>query len=149
MDGGTSQICARFDLGLSQPGEGQAVSQHTAQLGERRLAARPFVVHALPPDCSSVSIFVQANHGEHRIRDLRSRQHPTVCREYAVTVAVVVVSITTLVVVVALLAAAGAAKLARLDGASYPTALKQAATAFAAVLTLAAAVTAALAAVCA
>ncbi|MFC8247884.1 hypothetical protein [Streptomyces chartreusis] len=49
-----------------------------------------------------------------------------------------------LVIVVALLAAAGAAKLARLDGATWPTALTRAAVAFTAVITLAAAVTAAL-----
>ncbi|MGW0188196.1 hypothetical protein ACWDV7_20825 [Streptomyces sp. NPDC003362] len=52
---------------------------------------------------------------------------------------------TALVLVVALLAAAGAGKLARMDGATYPAALTRAATAFAAVLTLAAAVTAGLA----
>ena len=52
-----------------------------------------------------------------------------------------------LVLVVALLTAAGAATLARLDGATYPAALKQAAIAFATVVSLAAAVTAALAAV--
>jgi hypothetical protein len=46
-----------------------------------------------------------------------------------------------LVVLVALLAAAGAGKLARLDGATYPTALLRAAATFAAVLTLAAALT--------
>lgn len=45
----------------------------------------------------------------------------------------------------ALFAAVGAGKLARLDGASYPAALTRAAAAFAAVVTLAAAVTAALA----
>ncbi|WP_432124314.1 hypothetical protein [Streptomyces sp. C10-9-1] len=44
---------------------------------------------------------------------------------------------TALVIVVALLAAAGAGKLARLDGATYPTALTRAATTFTAVLTLA------------
>ncbi|MFF5161455.1 hypothetical protein ACFY3N_35700 [Streptomyces sp. NPDC000348] len=44
---------------------------------------------------------------------------------------------TALVVVVAVLAAAGAGKLARLDGATYPTALTRAATAFTTVLTLA------------
>ncbi|MFC3573098.1 hypothetical protein ACFOZ0_07355 [Streptomyces yaanensis] len=49
-----------------------------------------------------------------------------------------------LVVLVALLAAAGAGKLARLDGATYPTALLRAAATFAAVLTLAAAPTGAL-----
>lgn len=52
-----------------------------------------------------------------------------------------------LVVVVALLAAVAAGKLARLDGGSYPTAFIRAATAFAATLTLAAAVTCALTAV--
>ncbi|WP_329533424.1 hypothetical protein OG568_27040 [Streptomyces sp. NBC_01450] len=49
-----------------------------------------------------------------------------------------------LVALVALLVAAGAGKLARLDGATYPTALLRAAATFAAVLTLAAALTAAL-----
>lgn len=49
-----------------------------------------------------------------------------------------------LVVVLAVLAAAGAGKLARLDGATYPAALARAAVAFAGILTLAAAVTAAL-----
>ncbi|MBP0454013.1 hypothetical protein J5Y04_31400 [Kitasatospora sp. RG8] len=57
----------------------------------------------------------------------------------------VVLLTTALVVVFALLAAAAAGTLARLDGATYPTALMRAATAFAAVLTLAAAVTGALA----
>ncbi|WP_328456339.1 hypothetical protein OG780_39100 [Streptomyces sp. NBC_00386] len=62
---------------------------------------------------------------------------------------VTVVLLTTgLILVIALLAAVGAGKLARMDGASYPAALKQAATAFATVITLAAAVTAALATVC-
>jgi hypothetical protein len=50
-----------------------------------------------------------------------------------------------LVVVIALMAAAVAGKLARLDGASYPAAMTRAATTFAAVLTLAAAITGALA----
>lgn len=53
---------------------------------------------------------------------------------------------TALVLVVAALAAASAGKLARLDGATYPAALARAATAFAAFLTLAAAVAGALAA---
>ncbi|MBK3646713.1 hypothetical protein [Streptomyces sp. MBT33] len=53
--------------------------------------------------------------------------------------------ITALVVIFGLLTAAGAGKLARLDGATYPAALMRAAAAFAAVLTLAAAVTGALA----
>ncbi|MFF3891256.1 hypothetical protein [Streptomyces sp. NPDC001914] len=60
-------------------------------------------------------------------------------------VAIVLLTIA-LVIVVALLAAAGAGKLARLDGATYPTAIIRAATAFAAVITLAATVTEVLAA---
>ncbi|MFE1265740.1 hypothetical protein ACFW5X_35235 [Streptomyces albogriseolus] len=61
--------------------------------------------------------------------------------------AVAIVLLTTaLVLVVALLAAAGACKLARMDGATYPVALTRGTTAFATVITLAAAVTAALAA---
>ncbi|MEU8950748.1 hypothetical protein [Streptomyces sp. NPDC048489] len=60
-------------------------------------------------------------------------------------VAVVLLTIV-LVIVVALLAAAGAGKLARLDGATYPTAIIRAASVFAAVITLAATVTAVLAA---
>jgi hypothetical protein len=59
----------------------------------------------------------------------------------------VILQTTALVTVIALLAAAGAGKLARMDGATYPTALTRAATAFAAVITLAATVTAALAAI--
>ncbi|WAZ26595.1 hypothetical protein STRCI_008189 [Streptomyces cinnabarinus] len=62
------------------------------------------------------------------------------------SVAVVLLTVA-LVIVVALLAAAGTGKLARLDGATYPTALARAATAFGAVITLAAAVTAAIASV--
>jgi hypothetical protein len=58
----------------------------------------------------------------------------------------VVLLTTALVIVVALLAAAGAGKLARMEGATYPIALTRAAAAFTAVLTLAATVTAALAA---
>ncbi|MGW3521582.1 hypothetical protein [Streptomyces hydrogenans] len=50
---------------------------------------------------------------------------------------------TAVVLVTALLAAAGAGKLARLDGATYPASLTHAALAFTAVLSLAAAVTAA------
>ncbi|WP_406485515.1 hypothetical protein [Streptomyces microflavus] len=60
-------------------------------------------------------------------------------------VAVVLLTIA-LMIIVALLAAAGAGKLARMDGATYPTALARAATAFAAVVSLAAAVTATLSA---
>lgn len=59
----------------------------------------------------------------------------------------VILQTTALVLIVGLLAAAGAGKLARMDGASYPTALTSAAMAFTAVITLAATVTAALAAV--
>lgn len=60
----------------------------------------------------------------------------------------VVLSIAALVIVVAALAAAGAATLARLDGAGYPSAFKQAAVTFAAVITLATAVTTAIAQTC-
>ncbi|WP_329174926.1 hypothetical protein OG754_19200 [Streptomyces decoyicus] len=60
---------------------------------------------------------------------------------------VVVLLTAALVVVLALLAAAAAGKLARLDGATYPTAISRAAITFAAVLTLAATLTGALAAV--
>ncbi|MFM9373765.1 hypothetical protein [Streptomyces sp. Da 82-17] len=49
-----------------------------------------------------------------------------------------------LVTVLALLIAVGAGKLARLDGATYPAALMRAAATFAAVLTLASALTGAL-----
>ncbi|MFI6150305.1 hypothetical protein [Streptomyces sp. NPDC051109] len=52
---------------------------------------------------------------------------------------------TVMALVVAVLVAAGAGKLARLDGATYPAAILRAATAFASVLTLTAAATAALA----
>ncbi|MFD6343131.1 hypothetical protein ACFWF9_00190 [Streptomyces roseolus] len=52
------------------------------------------------------------------------------------------------IIVLALLAAAGAGKLARLDGATYPTALTRAVVAFAAVLTLAAAIATVLTDVC-
>ncbi|MFE2581266.1 hypothetical protein [Streptomyces sp. NPDC059378] len=59
------------------------------------------------------------------------------------TVAVVVLAIA-VVLLVALLSAVGAGTLARMDGATWPTAFTRAATTFAAVITLAAAVTAAL-----
>ncbi|THA61531.1 hypothetical protein E6R60_36190 [Streptomyces sp. A0642] len=52
------------------------------------------------------------------------------------TVLAIILLTGTLVVVFALLAAAGVAKLARLDGATYPAALVRAATTFTAVLTL-------------
>jgi hypothetical protein len=93
--------------------------------------------------CSPVSIFVPANPGAHRFHDLGTRQHPTVYREPAVAVAVVLLT-TALVIVIALLAAAGAGKLARMDGATYPIALTRAAITFATVITLAATVTATL-----
>lgn len=57
----------------------------------------------------------------------------------------VILLATALVVVFALLAATTAGILARLDGATYPTALLRAAATFAAALTLAAAVAGALA----
>ena len=59
------------------------------------------------------------------------------------TVAVVLLTVA-VVLVVALLSAVGAGMLARIDGATWPTALTRAAGTFAAVLALAAAVTAAL-----
>ncbi len=65
--------------------------------------------------------------------------------EIAVNHIAIVLLATALVVVLALLTAAAAGTLARLDGATYPTALMRAATTFAASLTLAAAVTGALA----
>ncbi|MFE2729358.1 hypothetical protein [Kitasatospora sp. NPDC059327] len=70
---------------------------------------------------------------------------PTSTRRFTVYTAFTILTATALVVVAALIAAAAAGKLARLDGASYPAALTRAATAFAAVLTLAAATAAALA----
>jgi len=63
-----------------------------------------------------------------------------------VSVAIVLLTIA-LILVVALLAAAGAAMLARLDGATYPAAFQQAALTFATMISLAAAVTAALSSV--
>ncbi|MBP8535352.1 hypothetical protein [Streptomyces sp. MK37H] len=57
----------------------------------------------------------------------------------------VVLLTTALVVLFALLAAVGAGTLARLDGATYPATLMRAATTFATVLTLAAALAGALA----
>ncbi|MET9116076.1 hypothetical protein ABZX38_18015 [Streptomyces longwoodensis] len=52
---------------------------------------------------------------------------------------------TALVITTAVMAAAGAGKLARMDGATYPAAFTRAAVAFAAVITLASTVVAALA----
>ncbi|MFE2326859.1 hypothetical protein ACFXD5_23540 [Streptomyces sp. NPDC059385] len=105
-------------------------------------------MHVLAPwlrMCSTVFIFFAANPGKHRFHDRRPRQHPIVYREPAVNVAVVLLT-TALVLIIALLAAAGAGKLARMDGATYPAALTRAGTAFATVITLAATVTAVLAA---
>lgn len=62
----------------------------------------------------------------------------TVFREPVVTLALILAT-TALVLVIAVLTAAGAAKLARLDGATYPAALTRAAVAFTTVVTLAAA----------
>ncbi|KUN75414.1 hypothetical protein [Streptomyces griseoruber] len=59
------------------------------------------------------------------------------------TVAIVLLAVA-VVLIVALLAAVGAGMLARIDGATWPTALTRAAGAFTAVLALAAAVTTAL-----
>ncbi|MFD9303021.1 hypothetical protein ACFWCB_10150 [Streptomyces sp. NPDC060048] len=93
----------------------------------------------------AVFIFLPANPGEHGFRNLRHVNAPNAYREIAVTVAVVLLA-TAFVTVVALLAAAAAGKLARMDHASYPTALTRAATTFAAVITLAAVVAGTLAA---
>lgn len=57
------------------------------------------------------------------------------------TVAVALLTIA-LTLIIALIAGAAAGKLARLDGATYPTALTRATITFAAVLTLAATITA-------
>ncbi|MDH6604486.1 putative membrane-bound mannosyltransferase [Streptomyces sp. SAI-208] len=58
------------------------------------------------------------------------------------TVAIALLTVA-VVVVIALLAAVGAGMLARIDGATWPTAFTRAANGFAAVLALAAAITAA------
>ncbi|MFD0287694.1 hypothetical protein [Streptomyces lutosisoli] len=89
-------------------------------------------------------IIVRLNHGEHRFRDVRTCQRSVVYRELVVPGLAVILITAALVVILALLVAAGAGKLARLDGATYPAALMRSAAAFAAVLTLAAAVTGAL-----
>ncbi|MET8412921.1 hypothetical protein ABZV34_33435 [Streptomyces sp. NPDC005195] len=62
------------------------------------------------------------------------------------SVAIVLLAVA-VVVIVALLSAIGAGALARLDGATWPTALTRAAGTFAAVLALAAAVTTTFAAI--
>ncbi|ONK15568.1 hypothetical protein STBA_64010 [Streptomyces sp. MP131-18] len=91
--------------------------------------------------CSTVFILVPANPGAQQLHDLGPCQRPTFYRE---SVVAVVLLYTLLVTVVALLTAACAGKLARMDGATFPTALARAATTFATVVTLAATVTAAL-----
>ncbi|MCY1655546.1 hypothetical protein OG337_35295 [[Kitasatospora] papulosa] len=88
-------------------------------------------------------IFGPVNHGAQRFRELGFCQHPTVFRESAMTVAIVLLA-GAVVLVVALLSATGAGVLARIDGETWPTACTRAAGTFAAVLALAAAVTAAL-----
>lgn len=95
--------------------------------------------------CSPVFIFYRRTLAN---RFLAKFDHDTPAdhREHAVTVALALLT-TALVIVIALLAAFGAGKLARLDGATYPAALTRAAAAFAATVTLAAAVAGALAAV--
>jgi len=97
--------------------------------------------------CPPVFIIVGLSHGEHRFRELQTRQRPVDCRELAVPDLVIVLFSIGLVMLFALLVAAAAAKLARLAGADYPSALMRGAGAFAAVVTLAAAVTGAIAAV--
>jgi hypothetical protein len=91
-----------------------------------------------------MSIFVALNHAEHRIRDLRGVPFRRSWEPEVSDLAVVLFTIA-IVLIAAFLAAAVAGKVARLDGATYPAALLRAATAFATVLTLAAAVTTALA----
>ncbi|MFC9916534.1 hypothetical protein [Streptomyces sp. NPDC059862] len=88
-------------------------------------------------------IIVQSRPGEHPFHDLQ-HVNITVCKGVTMPGIAIVLLTAALVVVVALLVAAGAGKLARLDGATYPTALIRAAAAFATVITLAAAVTGAL-----
>lgn len=97
--------------------------------------------------CPPLFIFVSANQDAHGCGDYQTRQHPI--RRMELTVSTVVVLLfADLVLVIALLAAACSAKLVRLEGASYPAALRHAAATFGAVLALAAAVTAALGALC-
>lgn len=92
-------------------------------------------------------IFIRPNPAEQRFQDLGARQHLTVLREFAVSVLAVLLLVVGLLLTLALLAAAAAGILARMDGATYPAAITRAATAFLAVLTLAAAATGALASV--
>ncbi|WP_371545868.1 hypothetical protein OG266_13865 [Streptomyces sp. NBC_00554] len=92
-------------------------------------------------------IIVRPNHGEHRFRELHTSQRPVDYTELVVPDLVIVLFSFGLVMIFALLVAAATAKLARLAGANYPSALMRGAGAFAAVVTLAAAVTCALAAV--
>ncbi|MFH9554629.1 hypothetical protein [Streptomyces sp. NPDC017435] len=89
---------------------------------------------AAPVVCSLVSVFIPVHPGAQEFGDLQPRQHPTVYRESAVAVAIVLLTIA-LVLVTALLAAAGAGKLARIDGATYSAALTRAAITFATAIT--------------
>ncbi|MFF8958710.1 hypothetical protein [Streptomyces sp. NPDC014894] len=89
-------------------------------------------------------IFARLNLGVQELLHLEPRQHLHPTGSPAVTVPVVLL-VASLVIILALLAGIAAGKLARLDGASYPSAIRQAATAFTVVITLAAAVTAAFA----
>jgi hypothetical protein len=81
----------------------------------------------------------------HTVSATFGKSTPRCTKELAVSGIALVLVTTALVVVFALLAATAAGKLARLDGATYPTALTRAAAAFAAVFTLAAALIGALA----
>ncbi|MFH8698590.1 hypothetical protein [Streptomyces chartreusis] len=89
-------------------------------------------------------IFVQTHPGKHLFQDLGDVNTPPY-KEVAVSNLAVILLTATLVVVLGLLAAAAAGKLARLDGASYPSAFMRAASTFLAVMMLAAALTSALA----
>ncbi|MFF8975079.1 hypothetical protein [Streptomyces sp. NPDC014995] len=89
--------------------------------------------------------FVRLDHGEHGLRDSRADLLAALMGSPVVTRLFLVLLATAMVFLAAIIAAAGAAKLARLDGATYPAALMRAATVFAAALTLVATLTTALA----
>jgi hypothetical protein len=73
MNGGAAQLEAVSELSLRQPTTGKAVFQPITQFSTRHhLLIDP--AHAAPSRCSTVSIIVQPDHGEHRFRDRRSRQ---------------------------------------------------------------------------
>ncbi|URM98407.1 hypothetical protein LUW76_30935 [Actinomadura madurae] len=117
----------------------QPIAELVPQLDQRILALIGFLAWHQAPSCvcSPTFIIVRPNHDEHHFDELRLHQHPTVCREIIVTRVAIVLLTTAVVIVFALMAAAAAGTLARLDGASYPTALMRAAATFAAVITLA------------